>query len=209
MVQYLGTLWILLTNLFELELPILMNKRILCVIVLLSQAVKAILDWLRLFDSTSFYVTLITMTITDIGYIVMIIFIIQVYIGSAMYMLQLNVGFGEDSDIIEPIFGLSIVDTTLNQYMLMLGEFNMDGFKNHVNNGMCYMIFLGSTFITQITFLNMLIAIMGDTFDKVMSQRPTYSLKNKLKLMADMKSTINILSRRKNDDDYKCYLYVI
>ena len=87
MLQYLGTLWILLTNLFELDVPILMNKRIICVIVLLSQGVKAILDWLRLFDSTSFYVTLITMTITDIGYIVMIIFIIQVYIGSAMYML--------------------------------------------------------------------------------------------------------------------------
>ena len=27
--------------------------------------------------------------------------------------------------------------------------------------------------------------------------------------MADMKSTINIMSRKKNEDDYKCYLYVI
>ena len=63
-----------------------MDKRILCVIVLLSQGLKAILDWLRLFDSTSFYVTLISMTIMDIGYIVMIIFIILVYIGSAMYL---------------------------------------------------------------------------------------------------------------------------
>ena len=59
MVQYLGTLWILLTNLSDLDLPITMDKRILCIIVLLSQGVKAILDWLRLFDSTSFYVTLI------------------------------------------------------------------------------------------------------------------------------------------------------
>ena len=59
MLQYLGTLWILLTNLFDVDLPILMDRRVLCVIVLLSQGVKAILDWLRLFDSTSFYVTLI------------------------------------------------------------------------------------------------------------------------------------------------------
>ena len=57
--QYLGTLWIVLTNLFDVDLPILMDKRVICVIVLLSQGVKAILDWLRLFDSTSFYVTLI------------------------------------------------------------------------------------------------------------------------------------------------------
>ena len=54
------------------------------------------------------------MTIIDIGYIGLIIFIILVYIGSAMYMLQLNVGNGGDSDIIQPIFNLSILDSTLN-----------------------------------------------------------------------------------------------
>ena len=59
MLQYVVTLWIVLTNLFDADLPIITDKRILCVIVLLSQLVKAILDWLRLFDSTSFYVTLI------------------------------------------------------------------------------------------------------------------------------------------------------
>ena len=149
------------------------------------------------------------MTIIDIRYIGLIIFIILIYIGSAMYMLQLNVRLGGESNIIQPIFNLSIVDSTLNQYLLMLGDFNMDGFRYHANLAICYLIFLFSTFITQITFLNMLIAIMGDTFDRVISQRPTYSLKNKLKLMADMKSTINIMSRKKNEDDYKCYLYVI
>ena len=86
-VQYLGTLWILLTNLAGADLPTMVDKRIICVIVLLSQGIKAILDWLRLFDSTSFYVTLIQMTIIDIRYIGLIIFVILVYIGSAMYIL--------------------------------------------------------------------------------------------------------------------------
>ena len=41
------------------------------------------------------------MTIIDVRYIGLIVFIILIYIGCAMYMLQLNVGFGEDSgDII-------------------------------------------------------------------------------------------------------------
>ena len=87
LIQYCGTLWILLTNLSGVNIPIMMDKRIVCVIVLLSQGVKAILDWLRLFNSTSFYVTLISMTIIDIKFIVLIIVIILVYIGSAMYML--------------------------------------------------------------------------------------------------------------------------
>ena len=30
-----------------------------------------------------------------------------------------------------------------------------------------WLLFIASTFITQITFLNMLIAIMGDTYDRV------------------------------------------
>ena len=49
MLQYLGTLWIILINLFEVGLPIMMEKRIICIIVLLSQGIKAILDWLRRF----------------------------------------------------------------------------------------------------------------------------------------------------------------
>ena len=140
------------------------------------------------------------MTIIDVRYIGLIVFIILIYIGCAMYMLQLNVGNGEDSDIITPVFSLSILDATLNQYMLMLGEFNMDGFENHVNLYLVYSLFILSTFITQITFLNMLVAIMGDTFDRVISQRPTYSLKNKLRLMADMKSIIEFMGKSKKED---------
>ena len=91
----------------------------------------------------------------------------------------------------------------------MLGEFNMDGFEMHPNTAQCYLLFIFTTFITQITFLNMLIAIMGDTFDKVIDQRPTYSLKNKLMLMADMQS---IIAQEGDDSEAanpNVFLYVI
>ena len=52
----------------------------------------------------------------------------------------------------------------------------------------------------------MLIAIMSDTFEKVIEQRPTYSLKNKLMILADMESVINA---KEEDDDSKIFLYVI
>ena len=52
----------------------------------------------------------------------------------------------------------------------------------------------------------MLIAIMGDTFDRVMEQKPTYSLKNKLMLMAAMKS---IIGSQEKEDETKIFLYVI
>ena len=42
-----------------------------------------------------------------------------------------------------------------------------------------------ATFMTQITFLNMLIALMGDTFAKVMEQKEQFGLQTKLQIMSD------------------------
>ena len=104
------------------------------------------------------------------------------------------------------MFANFLVDSVLNQYLLMLGEFHMDGFGGHVNTALCYSLFILTTFIMQITFLNMLIAIMGDTFDKVIDQRPTFSLKNKLMILAGMETLI----RSKEDFDVsKVFLFVI
>ena len=43
----------------------------------------------------------------------------------------------------------------------------------------------------------------------MISQKPTYSLKNKFRLMADMRRIIKIMSRNKNEDEDKIFLYVI
>ena len=90
----------------------------------------------------------------------------------------------------------------------MLGEFNTDGFSMHPDTAELYILFVFTTFITQVTFLNMLIAIMGDTFDKVIDNRPTYSLKNKLMLMADMQSII-AQETDATTADSNVFLYVI
>ena len=90
MLQYLGTLWIALTSVSGVHEPRQTEQRIFCTFLLLGQGDKAELDWLRLFDNTSFYVTLISKAISDIVYIGLIIFINLVYIGRAMYMLQLH-----------------------------------------------------------------------------------------------------------------------
>ena len=71
-----------------------------------------------------------------------------IYIGSAMFMLQLNHSTSDKYDIISPVFDVYIIDSALNQYLLMLGEFNMDGFQEHTNLILCYLIFITSTFIT-------------------------------------------------------------
>lgn len=51
--------------------------------------------------------------------------------------------------------------------MLSLGEFEVDNFEGDGKDTIIWIIFILTTFITQVTFLNMLIAIMGDTFSRV------------------------------------------
>ena len=137
----------------------------------------------------------------------MITLILFIYIGNAMYMLQLNADHSvEESDIIEPALGNLLIDSTLNQFNLMIGEYKTEGFTKHPNPALCYALFIITVVISQITFLNMLIAIMSDTFEKVIEQRPTFSLKNKLMILAAMESMIR---SKEADDDAKVFLYVI
>ena len=95
--------------------------------------------------------------------------------GFTMYVLQLNVEEGKE-DIITPTFNHFIIDSIYNQYMIAIGEFNMDGFDDHPEKLLCYILFLLSTFFTQITFLNILIAIMGDTFGRVIENKANFGL---------------------------------
>lgn len=46
-------------------------------------------------------------------------------------------------------------------------------------------LFIVATFLTQITILNMLIAIMGDTFGKVTEIKEQAGLKEKINILAD------------------------
>ena len=48
-----------------------------------------------------------------------------------------------------------------------------------------WLTFIATTFITQITFLNMLIAIMGDTFARVSEVKEQSALNEKIKILSD------------------------
>ena len=207
MFQYIGTIFVVCACFGNMTILEPEKLRTLCAFILLSQGSKAIIDWLRLFDQTSFYVTLILKTFVDIGYFMLIMVLLLLYVGIAMYMLHLNADPTiENSDIIIPVFNNLLIDSTLNQFLLMIGEYNTEGYTSHASPMLCYFLFILTVLISQITFLNMLIAIMSDTFEKVIEQKPTFSLKNKLMSLAAMESVI-----RTNEaaEDSKVFLYLI
>ena len=69
---------------------------------------------------------------------------------------------------------------------------------------------MGATFFTQITMLNMLIAIMADTYERVSEDREAYALKNKLLLMKEYGGAISREYRRRQEKgDEKKFLVAI
>ena len=72
----------------------------------------------------------------------------------------------------------------------MMGAVETDSFDEHDFTAMCYILYIAAMIISNVTFLNMLVAIMGDTFDRVIDQRPTFSLKNRIMILASYHSLI-------------------
>ena len=79
-------------------------------------------DWLRLFGKTSFYIMLMTETIKDIRYFILLILLTLAMFGIPMAVMNQN--RSEDHAVIPKIFDLWMIDMMLNQYLLALGEFS-------------------------------------------------------------------------------------
>ena len=105
----------------------------------------------------------------------MILFIFSILL-FAVPISILNLRRSEKDSLVTVIFNNEIVDGIFNQYMMSLGEFELliellTGYGENLETIIIMIIFVGATFFTQITMLNMLIAIMGDTFERVVENR--------------------------------------
>ena len=163
------------------------------------------LDFLRLFGETSFYIKLIFETVYDIKHFLIIFFVSLMMFGTPMYMLQLN--RTDKNPVVESIFGnFWPMNAFYNQYMLSLGEFTIDDYDDNPQTYLCYIFFLVATFLTQITFLNMLITLMGDTFGRVYESKNQFATMTKLDIMADYTAMI---AEKKPEQKNDVYLFLV
>ena len=127
--------------------------------------------------------------------------------GSSMHILQLSKTSNEvGHHIVDDQWGHFMINGIHNQYMLGLGDFKMDGFEHHNEVYVVWIFFLLATFITQIVFLNMLIAIMGNTFDYVVERKVMYALQTKLNILSDY---YYVIKKRNPPQDTNIYLFVV
>jgi hypothetical protein len=73
----------------------------------------------------------------------------------------------------------------ISMYLLGMGEFGMDGYSTGQNVYTSFFFFIFGTFLVLLVFMNMLIAIMGDTFGTVQEVQDELALMEQCVLMGD------------------------
>ena len=143
-----------------------------------------VFDWLRLFDKTAFFIRLIQETVISIRSFLMILVLCYLMFGSAFYIININLG--PDEEIMPKLSNFWVFNAFESQYELSLGEYMVEDYReSETHQFLIYALFVLSSFIIQITFLNMLIAIMGDTFDRATEERENNARETKLQIMGD------------------------
>ena len=140
-------------------------------------------DWLRLFDKTSFYINLIGMTLSEVKFFLILLVASMLLFG--LPMMIININSTENASIFETNSPLQIINMLIHQYYQSLGNFNNENYSENSHSTFIWILFFMSTGFTQITMLNMLIAIMGDTFDKVTESSKVYTTGTKLQILGD------------------------
>jgi len=129
--------------------------------------------------------------------------VITVIFSFASLILNLNRS-SQNALYDDEVFKSSYLNSFLNQYLLTLGEFNLDNFTkaSDPNNGLDWTFFLSATFFGQLVILNMLIAIMGYTFDKIFENQTQFILQLKLEVLNDYSFLFKTI-------DHPDFLYVV
>ena len=122
--------------------------------------------WMRLFGSYSYYVKLIVQTIIDSMQFMVMNVIILIAFATFYFILNNNlIDDGSDDRYINEITGIRAVDSIMTMYLLgMLGDFDVGPYQKGRDSKYALLMFVMATFIIQVVFMNMLIAIMGNTF---------------------------------------------
>jgi len=156
----------------------------------------SILLWIKLFENmrsfqaTAFYVRLISQTFTEMAYFLLILIFIIIFSGFTLYVHDINYtrrGILEYTDFFtmdNKLFS-RLPNAIISQYLLTLGEFELEDLQESPDSPSGIVLFIIWTFIIQIVLLNMLIAIMSETFEQVMQQQRYANMKETLSIITE------------------------
>lgn len=83
--------------------------------------------------------------------------------------------------------GISVVDSIIAMYLMSLGEFDYGGnYGQGPDSKTAWVFFILGTYLTLIVFMNVLIAIMGDSYGRVSETKEQSALLEQVNIIQDL-----------------------
>ena len=123
--------------------------------------------WLRVFERPAFFIHLIEETGYGTLPFLFLMAVLLLLFANVLYVFNVsnhsNLYLNDETIYPEELKNQNFVNSLLHFYLIALGEFNFDdyGAKGEIDQRISWVLFLVATVVAQITFMNMLIAIMS------------------------------------------------
>ena len=169
------------------------------------------LYWMRLSQNLSFYVDIVTSSIQDIKYFLLMLVLIILTFSNALLILDLNNKdeYGESTksyeSFISDVSGDTFFSSIIQQFSLGLGTVPTDNIINNKFRILIWVYFIAAVIVTNVAFFNILIAIVSDTYERIMESKERSNLIQQVEITTEFKDFL------KFDQEFtsKNYLYFI
>mmetsp|Transcript_220 Transcript_220/g.321 ORF Transcript_220/g.321 Transcript_220/m.321 type:complete len:252 (-) Transcript_220:468-1223(-) len=122
--------------------------------------------WMRLFQPFSAFIRMITEIIKDVKVFLVMLLISLFAFANIIFVLNKNRIVDDQAPIFEPLIGIAPIDAIIHAYLTGLGDFGKDNYSED-NSMVVWIMFILATLIVQLIFMNLLIAIMGESFARI------------------------------------------
>lgn len=123
-------------------------------------------SWMKLFKPFSAFIRMISEICKDVQVFLVMLFISIGAFANIVMVLNLNRERDGVAPIFDAVIGFAPVDAVIHAFLTGLGEFGKDNYSEE-NSKVVWVMFILATLIVQLIFMNLLIAIMGSSYEKI------------------------------------------
>ena len=120
--------------------------------------------WMRLFKEFAHFISLISATLSNVKVFLMLNLLVIIAFANFLVIINSNTPSTLNNHYVSNYFGNSYLDAMMQVYLLEIGKFDLLPRKMDKTNYVIMTITALGTFLLMIVFMNMLIAIMTDTY---------------------------------------------
>mmetsp|Transcript_38088 Transcript_38088/g.120281 ORF Transcript_38088/g.120281 Transcript_38088/m.120281 type:complete len:266 (-) Transcript_38088:27-824(-) len=158
-----------------------------------------VLFFMRAFKGTGALVRMVVVIGWDIRYLFMLLVVVNISASLSYYVLY------ESS---QPDGGGGFWEGFLEVYAMMLGDFDIEKFDGTRSPLLAKLLFVSFTLLQSILLLNLLIALMGDSYEKVQEKAISYTLLERASIICEIELMMSDADK-KNPNYFPKWLHVL